>query len=61
MTASDLKPGAPALAGVSAIALIGRDQSRIDLDPLREWLADAWRAGMPVLADNAMAAAVGLV
>jgi cyanophycinase len=60
VTAADLKSGAPSLTGVTAIALVGRDQSRLSLAPLEGWLPGAWRMGMPILADNAMAAAIGL-
>lgn len=56
---SDLAPAD--LAGVTAIALVGRDQSQLHVPAWQPWLAGAWRRGMPVLADDAMAAALGEV
>jgi hypothetical protein len=50
--------GAPPLQGITGVVLVGRDQSK--LDPARlGWLAAAWEAGMPVLADNALAPLLG--
>jgi hypothetical protein len=49
----------PSLDGVTGVAVIGRDQSLLDVQRLAGWLREAWLAGMPVLADNAGAAALG--
>jgi cyanophycinase len=50
--------GALSLQGITGVVLVGRDQSK--LDPARlGWLAAAWEAGMPVLADNALAPLLG--
>ncbi len=61
ITRADIEAGAPTLERVTAIALLGRDQSKIDVKALKPWLTATWRAGMPVLADNAMAAVIGPV
>lgn len=49
----------PSLEGITGVAVIGRDQSLLDAQRLAGWLRPAWLAGMPVLADNAGAAALG--
>ncbi len=51
--------GAPPLDGVTGVAVIGRDQSQFDAARLAGWLPTAWLTGLPVLADNAAAAAAG--
>ncbi len=50
--------GEPSLQGITGVALIGRDQSKLGVDRLG-WLRRAWEAGLPVLADNAMAPLLG--
>jgi cyanophycinase-like exopeptidase len=49
----------PLPADLAGIILLGEDQSRIDVEALDGWLVDAWRGGVPVLADNALAAVLG--
>jgi cyanophycinase len=44
---------------LAGIVLAGEDQSRVDVDALDGWLPEAWRGGVPVLADNAMTAVLG--
>ena len=49
----------PSLSGFTGAVVIGRDQSRFDAQRLAAWLRDPWLAGLPVLADNAGAVALG--
>jgi cyanophycinase len=46
-------------ADYSGVVLLGRDQSQVDVPALRTWLPRLWHAGLPVLADNALAAVTG--
>ncbi len=55
---ADAAEGEPSLEGITGVVLIGRDQSKLSVDRLA-WLRQAWEAGLPVLADNAMAALSG--
>ncbi len=43
----------------TGVVLIGRDQALVDVAGLDRWLPTAWRGGLPVLADNALAAVLG--
>lgn len=54
------EPAPPALAGVTGVAVVGRDQSLFDVTRLAGWLSEAWRGGMPLLLDNAAAPAAGV-